>query len=95
MSNLSNGSLERQVKGELRNKWKQQNARCAYCREPILYDAHRSHPRSLNAAHKLSVKTHPHLAYDPNNYVPAHRVCNQQAQTEAFTQKKWVKPDWG
>ena len=95
MSNLSNGNLERKVKGELRARWRLQNAPCAYCHGAIEYSAPANHPLSLDAAHRYPVKTHPHLAYDPNNYVPSHARCNRSAQDEVFQPIRWVEANWG
>lgn len=94
MSNLSNGSLERKVKGQFRFQCKSRNARCAYCHGEIDYSAPRNTARSFEAAHKLAVKTHPHLAYEPSNFIPAHSSCNRTAQAEPFSPVKWVPANW-
>jgi len=95
MSNLSNGELERKVKGEFRYRCEQRKARCAYCRQKIDYKAPRNHPESFEAAHKLPVKTHPHLAYDINNFIPSHSRCNRSAGAEPFEDHPWVEANWG
>lgn len=95
MSNLSNRSLEKRVKDPLRYKWRQQNARCRYCRQPINYDAPRNHPESLEVCHKYSVKTHPQHAYDPTLMFPGHSKCNRRAQAETFEEKSWTPANWG
>lgn len=94
MSNLSNGNLERKVKGEFRFKCEQRNARCAYCRQPIDYKASRNTSESFEAAHKQSVKTHPQRAYDPTNFIPAHSKCNRREQANEFKEKPWVPANW-
>lgn len=95
MSNLSNGALERRVKGEFRFRCKNRNARCAYCRQPISYAAPRNHPESFEAAHKLSVKTHPHLAYEPSNFIPSHSKCNRAEQANPYDpSRNWIEADW-
>ena len=95
MSNLSNRTLEKKVKGQFRYQCEVRNARCAYCKQPIDYKAPRNHPESFEAAHKLSVNTHPHLAYEPTNYIPSHSRCNRRAQDEPFEEKKWQQANWG
>lgn len=94
MSNLRNGNLEKKIKGALRYRCKARNARCSYCRQQIDYRAPRNHPESFEAAHKLAVKTHPHLAYDPNNFIPAHSKCNRKEQANPFQEKKWVEANF-
>lgn len=95
MSNLSNGNLEKKVKGEFRYRCEQRNLPCRYCRRPIDYKAKRNTSWSFEAAHKKSVKTHPHLAYEPSNFIPAHSKCNRQAQTQEFVDKPWTPANWG
>ncbi len=95
LSNLSNGNLERKVKGQFRYQCKARNARCAYCKQQIDYSAPANSPLSFEAAHRLSVKTHPHLAYNPTNFVPSHSKCNRKAQDEPFTEITWVEANWG
>lgn len=96
MSNLSNRTLEKKVKGEFRYKCKIANRPCAYCRQPIDYSLPRNHRESFEAAHKLSVKTHPHLAYEPTNFIPSHSKCNRREQANPFEEnKKWVEANWG
>lgn len=94
MSNLGNGHLERKVKDPLKYRWRLQKARCAYCRQAIDYSAPKNHPESIEAAHKLSVKTHPHLAYDPTNFAPAHSKCNRSGGEDPIPTGAWVPPDW-
>ena len=95
MSNLSNRTLEAKVKGEFKYRCKLRNARCAYCRQPIDYNAPRNHRESFEAAHKLSVKTHPHLAYDPGNFIPSHSKCNRKEQANPFDPTaQWVEANW-
>lgn len=94
ISNLSNGSLEAKVKGDLKYRWRMQKARCAYCRQAIDYSAPANHPESIEAAHKKPVKTHPHLAYEPSNFMPSHSKCNRSAKDKEFVPVKWVQPNW-
>lgn len=96
MSNLSNGQLERKVKGEFRFRCQAQRARCAYCRQKIDYSAPRNHPESFEAAHKYPVKSHPHLAYDIELLRPSHSKCNRSAGAEILDEEaQWVIADWG
>lgn len=95
MSNLNNGHRERQVKGRFRYQCEQRNARCRYCRQLIDYKAPRNHPESFEAAHKQSVKTHPHRAYDPTNFIPSHSKCNRQAQADEFKERPWTPANFG
>jgi 5-methylcytosine-specific restriction endonuclease McrA len=96
MSNLSNGWLERQLKQRFKQRCRQQRLRCAYCRQPIDYDAPRNAAKSFEAAHKLPVKTHPHLGYDESNLMPSHSKCNRAEGAKPFEEsQQWTVADWG
>ena len=96
MSNLSNGNLERRVKGEFRARCKLQNKRCVHCNQPIDYSAPRNHPESFEADHRYPVSTHPHLGYDPGNLMPSHSRCNRTRQDKPYQpMDSWVPANWG
>jgi hypothetical protein len=52
---------------------------CVLCGKPINYTLVDPHPMSCTVQHTLSRKHHPERTWDPTNWAPAHKVCNQQA----------------
>lgn len=95
MPNLTNRTLEDQVKKPFRYRCKLANRRCAYCRQLIDYSAPANHAESFEVAHKHPVKTHPHLAYDPQNFLPSHSKCNRSEGAKAFEERPWKQANWG
>jgi len=49
---------------------------CCICTEPIDYGLIYPHPLSWSLEHYLSVKDHPELLLDKNNWGSAHFICN-------------------
>ena len=59
---------------------KRNNAPCQRCGQAINYKAKPGTTGdSFECGHKLPMKTHPELAYDPANLGPEHRTCNRSA----------------
>lgn len=55
-------------------------ANCWRCKLPIDYEAEpHSTPESHNLGHYRSVRDHPELEEDPDNFRHEHRLCNQAA----------------
>jgi hypothetical protein len=52
---------------------------CWRCNQLIDYRLSFPHPGSFSVDHSSPVRTHPHLALDPNNFRPAHLRHNQEA----------------
>lgn len=94
MSNLRNGSLERKVKREFRQRCKATRAVCWLCRQPIDYSAAPQTPEAFEPDHYHPVESHPHLAYDMTNLRPSHCRCNRARQDTPPEQRRWVQPDW-
>ena len=55
---------------------------CWLCDEDISYHL-RSGPMAFELDHAIPVSVEPRLALDPNNYRPAHAVCNRKRQAGA------------
>ena len=69
---------------------------CWICKQPIDYEARRSSTDDAwEGDHYHPRKTHPELANEPSNILPAHRKCNRARQAKAGitnlgqTSRKW------
>ena len=57
---------------------KARDAVCVHCRQSINYDVKPSSTDdSYEPDHRFPVKSHPELAYMPENIQPSHRKCNR------------------
>lgn len=67
------------LRDKFRRDWLRTNKPCGYCGEPIVPGS------SVAVDHIKPVRTHPHLALDPNNLRVVHARCNTKAR---HTEKK-------
>lgn len=72
----ANSAKDRQLTAELKQVGRELQLPCGICGQPIDYDLPNEDPASFQRDHILSVKTHPHLEFEPSNQQPSHRRCN-------------------
>jgi len=72
------------------------NAPCWICGQPIDYSVKRSSTDDAwEGDHRFPRSTHPELADEPANILPAHRRCNRARQAKAgVTQLGTRSRDW-
>lgn len=61
----------------IRSEGRRHATPCCLCGQRINYDLTYPHPQSCSVQHIKSRNAYPHLTWDPNNWAPAHLVCNQ------------------
>ena len=74
----------KQLRAEAAAAFRQARRPCAACGQAIDYDAPAHTPDALDVGHKLSRKTHPHLALDRANLQPEHVRCNRSHGVHAI-----------
>lgn len=63
---------------------RKKQALCWICGQPINYEVKRSScDDSWEGDHRFPRSTHPELADEPSNILPAHRHCNRSRQAKA------------
>ena len=102
---IRSSSRYRMAQRQFKDRCRRVDARCYWCvfrgdseMAEIDYQAPANAPWSFELDHLHPIETHPHLAYDPRNWVPSHSRCNRQKGTKSLEhlerQVDWVKPEW-
>lgn len=74
-----NGRRAAEALQRVKSLGRKRRSPCWECEQPIDYSLPSTHPDGCTVQHVKSRKLFPELTWDPSNWKPCHKACNESA----------------